>query len=498
MVRRIGASGGDHGGVTPSGLPPVIPPARVVTPDEHGAERSGAGRPGRPSRRPRGGALRVPGAGRWGAAVRRLRERRRRVAEAAPHWASGAFAGVQGAVLSLLVVVVPAMAVYVQTSGDPSNADIGWPRSVAVGGALWLLGQGGQLRAGGALVSFVPLGLSLLVVFGCYASARRSAHPVVASWAAALAGHLAVVAVVLLAVGSTGPLGVGPGAVARTFLGAAGLAAVGLGLGVGRRGVIRGWLARHTTWAPTWLVAGVRAGLAGPAALVAVGSAVVLLWVLAGQAPSGDVVAALHTDTFGGAAIALAQTTLVPNLVVWAVSWLTGTGFAVGAGTHLAPSEVLGGPLPAIPVLGALPRDAGGPFVWAPVLVVAVGLLLAVLLHRTMRERAAWEPLAAVAVAVAVAGLVLGVLAAASGGSAGPGRMAVVGPTPVLVGLDGAGWLLLGAVLAVPGSPLVREALGAAVRGGWRRARAGGSAEGAGTGTGADGAAGAAARAAED
>jgi hypothetical protein len=405
--------------------------------------------------------------------VRRLRERQRRIAEAAPHWASGAFAGVQGAMLSLLVVVVPAMAVYVATSGDPSNAEIGWPRSVAVGAALWLQGQGGELRAAGALVSFVPLGLSLLVVFGCYASARRSAHPVVASWASALLGHLVVVGVVLVAVGGTGPLGVGPGAVARTLLGAAALAGVGLGLGVGRRGVVRGWLVRHTAWAPSWLAAGVRAGLAGPAALVAVGSLVVLLWVLAGQAPSGDVVAALDTDTFGSASIAVAQTALVPNLVVWAVAWLTGTGFAVGAGTRLAPDEVLGGPMPAIPVLGALPRDAGGLLAWAPALVVVVGVLLAVLLHRTMRERAAWEPLAAVAVAVGLGAAVLGGLAAASGGAAGPGRMAVVGPTPVLVALDGAGWLLVGALLAVPGSRLVREALAAALRRAWRRMRGG-------------------------
>jgi len=287
-------------------------------------------------------------------------------------------------------------------------------------------------------------------------------------------------------VGGGGPLGVGPGAVARTLVGAGALAAVGLGLGVGRRGVVRGWLGRRTAWAPTWLVAAVRAGLAGPAALVAVGSVVVLLWVLAGQAPSGDVVAALDTDTFGSASIAVAQTALVPNLVVWAVAWLTGTGFSVGAGTHLAPDEVLGGPMPAIPVLGALPHDAGGLLVWAPGLVVAVGVLLAVLLHRTMRERAAWEPLAAVAVAVGVGALVLGVLAAASGGAAGPGRMAVVGPTPVLVALDGAGWLLLGAVLAVPGSALVREALAAAMRRGWGRVRGAGAAESAGATTDED------------
>ncbi len=154
--------------------------------------------------------------------------------------------------LSLLVVVVPAMAAYVATSADPANDAIGWPQAVAVGAALWLLGQGGALVAGGATVALVPLGITALVIFGCYASARRSAHPTVGAWLAAVGGHLAVVAVVLLGAGPTGPLGAGSGAVARTLLGSLAVAALGLGLGAARPGMLATWAAAE---------AGRRAGL---------------------------------------------------------------------------------------------------------------------------------------------------------------------------------------------------------------------------------------------
>ncbi|MCV2395465.1 DUF6350 family protein [Actinotalea sp. M2MS4P-6] len=435
--------------------PPVIRPARPVTEVPATAPR----RRGWRTRAAVDGARRRAG----GLAAR--------VTDGAPHWTSGLFAGVQGAVLSLLVVVVPAMAAYVATSADPSNDAIGWPRSVAVGAALWLLGQGGELAADGARVALVPLGLTWLVGFAAYASARRSAHPVVAAWPAAIAGHLAVVVVALLSVGQTGPMGVGTGAVVRTLVGATAISAVGLGLGIARRGTVLAWFARRAAPLPRWLRVAVRAGLIAPALLVAAASAVVLTWTLAGRATTGDVVAALGVDAFGGAMLGLAQLTLVPNLVIWAVTWLVGTGFSVGAGTLFSPSELAGGPLPALPLLGSLPTQAGGPLVWVPAVVVAVGVLLALWLHRSIDEDAAWQPLASAVVAALVGAVVLGLLAAASGGPVGPGRFTVVGPPALLVAMDGAVLLLAGLLVAVPASPLVRDAVRRAAGRGWRRLR---------------------------
>ncbi len=394
-----------------------------------------------------------------------------RLTHAAPHWVSGAFAGVQGALLSLLAVVVPAMAAYVATSADPANDAVGWPRSVAVGAALWLLGHGGELVAGDTRIGLVPLGLTWLIAFGAYASARRSAHPVRSAWPAAIGGHLVVVLVALVIAGDTGPLGAGPVALARTLLGASVVAAIGTGLGVARRGEVLAWLARHGARLPRWLALSVRAGLIAPALLVAAGSAVVLTWSVAGRAATGDVLAALGVDAFGGVMLGFAELALLPNLVLWAVAWLVGTGFSIGAGTLFSPAELMGGPLPALPLLGSLPTQAGGALVWAPVLVVAIGVLVALWLHRTLREDAVWQPLAAAVVTAGTGALVLGLLAAVSGGPVGPARLTVVGAPPLLVALDGGVLLLAGVLVVVPASALVREAVRRSVVRGWRRVR---------------------------
>ena len=228
--------------------------------------------------------------------------------------------------------------------------------------------------------------------------------------------------------------------------------------------MLAAWAAPRLTVVPAWVRTSVRVGLAVPAALVAVAAAVTATWAVAGRAATGDVLAALGPDAFGGATLAVAQLALVPNLVLWALSWLTGTGFAVGAGTRFAPDEILGGPMPALPMLGALPTDAGGLLAWAPAVVVLAGLFAAWWLHRRLAEQAAWQPLAAVGVTAAVAATVTGLLALVSGGPVGPGRMTVVGPSAVLVALDTAALLLPALVLVLPGSALVRQAVRRALR----------------------------------
>ncbi len=85
----------------------------------------------------------------------------------------------------------------------------GWGQSVTVAAGFWLLGHGVPLVASGTTVTLVPLGLTALALFCCFASARRSAHTATSAWVAGTVTYaLATLGVALLA-GSTPPWGLG-------------------------------------------------------------------------------------------------------------------------------------------------------------------------------------------------------------------------------------------------------------------------------------------------
>ena len=385
--------------------------------------------------------------------------------DGSPHWVSGLLAGAQGAILSFLVVVLPTMTAYVATSADPTNAEVGWPTSVSVGSALWLLGHGGALRAAGSDVTLVPLGLTSVALFLAYASARRTARPTRSAWLASLGGYLAVVLVALLIAGASGPLGAGPLAVARLVLGSVLVAAVGGGAGIlGGGAAVR---ATAPVWArlPRWSRLAARAGVMVAACLVVLGAAVTIVWLVLGRAATDDVVTALGLDPVGGFVLGVAQLAVLPNLVLWAVAWVTGPGFAVGQGTVFAPALVVGGPMPAVPLLGALPVAAGGLLQAVPLVLVLLGATGGWWWHRRRACVGVWQPAVAATVMAACAGALVGLLALVSGGAVGPGRLTVVGPPVLEVAAVTTLLVLAGAlVVAVPAEAAVRHAVAGGAR----------------------------------
>lgn len=384
-----------------------------------------------------------------------------------PRWLSGLLAGMQGALLSLLVVSVPALAAYVATSADPANADVGWPQSLAVGAALWLLGHGGALQAGDATITIIPLGITVLAVLGAHASAARSAYPGRSAWAAGVGGYLVVAAVVTALAGATGPLGAGWPGVLRTAVGASLVAAVGLGAGMVRPSAVRATTRPAWSRVPPLVRSAVVAGAMAAVGLVGVAALVTATWMVTGRAGAGDVITALDLDVLSGVLLAFAQLAVVANLVLWATGWVAGPGFAVGAGTSYAPGEIITGPMPALPMLGGLPADGSQPawLQWFPVVVVGLGVLAGWWLHRRLDTRRWWEPAVAAGVAAVTAAGLAALGALASGGTAGPGRMGVVGAHPGQLALAVGVLVLGGAVLgAVPTDAVVRERCGAGAR----------------------------------
>lgn len=222
---------------------------------------------------------------------------------------------------------------------------------------------------------------------------------------------------------------------------AAGFAVAFVAAGFGAARALAPWrrLADFATLPVRSVVAGMTAALAVLAGAGAVAAAI----ALAGHLPEyGAVYRLLGPNLIGGTLLLLAQVAYLPNAVIWATSYMLGPGFAIGTGTVVAPSGSVLGPQPAFPLLAAVPAGAhgGGP-AWLTVVLMAVpylaggiGGLICVRVARSAVLEAAFARGFACG---AGAGLVLGALAAFSGGPLGDGRMSAVGPSAWQVGLVG-------------------------------------------------------------
>lgn len=388
--------------------------------------------------------------------------------DGSPRWVGGLLAGLQGALLTLLVVVLPAVAAYVATSAAPATSGIPWTHAVSVAAGLWLLAHGVPLTLA-PTVTLVPLGLTALALFGCYASARRSGYATRSALGAGVAGYVGVVLVVGLVTGvSLLHLAVG-------LVGAAVLSAVGLGAGLLRRPEaprLRDVLepVRQRLLEP--VAHGIAAGTTALALLVLLAGALTALWVLTGRTTISEVVRGLDLDAVGGVVLAVGELAYVPTLVLWAFAWLAGPGFAVGSGTLFSVGEVQAGALPAVPLLGALPAPdvAGGVLQVVPVVTVLAGVATAVVLRRRLVTERALDPLVAGLTCAATAGLGALLLSALARGGIGPERMTELGPEPLLVGLSVAAGVAIGSlVVLLPGDAHVRAGVLALLR----RARGG-------------------------
>jgi hypothetical protein len=148
---------------------------------------------------------------------------------------------------------------------------------------------------------------------------------------------------------------------------------------------------------------------------------------------------ALAPGAVGLVLLLLLELSYLPNGIVWAIAFSLGPGFAVGSATVVAPTGSALTRLPAFPLLAALPPGLHPampgwiePTVLAlPYLAGVLGGLLLVRAAPALALDAA--PLWGLACG-AVCGCLLGLLAAASGGPLGDGRLAAVGPSPWQVG----------------------------------------------------------------
>lgn len=336
-------------------------------------------------------------------------------------------AGVGAAVSMLLVTMALGLAGWFAADagshGDTRDA-------LRVGADAWLLAHGAQLSLPQATISVIPLGLTFVcgyVVYrmGRWAGATSAVDDVrtALTGSTVLAAGYGVVATVAAVLASQ--------ATARPDPGLACLGGFLLAFLAGGLGIVSG-SGRWPLWrerVPQGVLAVGSGAVTGVLLVLVAGSLLATGALLLDFGAAANVLSRLQTDAAGGLLYTLVVATVAPNAAVLAGAYLTGPGFMVGTGTLVSPSAVVLGPVPAFPLLAALPDEGAAPS-WTVLLAavpVLAGALAAVLSVRRYPvpgyEVGALRGL----LLGCLGGLAFGLLGALAGGSVGPGRMSEVG-----------------------------------------------------------------------
>ncbi|WP_367135005.1 DUF6350 family protein [Saccharothrix sp. HUAS TT1] len=346
-----------------------------------------------------------------------------------------------GSVVVGYAAVAALLALISSTAAHASFSTTGVLTAAAPG---WLAAHHVPLRFDGGQLGLLPLlptALVMLLVYRAAASAADrlglfeplQARSVVFSIAGA---HAVVGGLISFLMGDGGPVRATP---AVAFFGCAAVSGVAAVAGVAQRcGLVEVVFERVDPVARR----GLRAGASALFALAAAGALVLAL----GLVFSWSTTAGLFDQSGGtvgtGLGIWLLCLAYLPNAVVGALSYVVGAGFSIGA-VVVGPLGFTGGPVPAVPLLAALPEEQVG---YLPV-VLALPAVVGVLVGWSLRD-AAGTPrsrVRAVLVAAVTAGVGTLVLAAVAGGALGGG---VFNPVTIPAGLLAVltfGWV------AVPG-----------------------------------------------
>lgn len=284
--------------------------------------------------------------------------------------------------------------------------------------SMWLGVHQVPVSIGGRELGVMPLLPVLLMVWGTArttaAAAARSSWFVI-RWvvASALGGPLLIAAISLAVIHDAASVITElqtPDA-SRAFAGVLAVHAIGALIGVAMAGRLL-----SLSWLPRWLPEALRAAAAGVLALLG----------LSGVVAAGSIVVhwgTMHdlfgiTDSmFGQFSLALLSVLYIPNVLVGTAAVAVGSSAHIGL-ANFSSFTVLGGDIPAVPVLAAVPTPPLGP-IWVALLIVAAASAVA-LGQQCARRAAPWPTAGAkLVVAALVAALVMALLGYAGGGRLG-------------------------------------------------------------------------------
>ena len=357
--------------------------------------------------------------------------------------------------MGLVVTTVVVMASWAAAGGSSGAAS-----ALRIAAASWLLSQHVGLAVGplpSVHLGIVPLGLLLLPALLLFRAGASLARVIgIHSWRD---GWLAIGG---MAAGYAAIAGIVAGMTTSTMVRPAPLQSLlvpwAMAMTCGTLGALRqDRLARRVlARLPRTVAVCLRSGALAVLSLLAAGGCLAVAMLLTHLDVASTLGQSLHSGTVGGAALLLLNAAFVLTAVVWAVSYLVGTGFSVGTHTGVSPfAHHLAG-VPDLPILAAVP--SGPSPGWAPLLIglpILVGVVAGWRICARTRQLAWWQvPLAGLGSGV-VAGLLIAGLTGLSGGPAGNGRLVTLGPSAWRAGLAAAVEIGVAAALVALGRRLV-------------------------------------------
>ena len=359
--------------------------------------------------------------------------------------------------------------------------DMEFSSVAAMSAHLWLLIHGVPLDlsavfgASAGTMTLVPLGLSILPLLFCYRSGRRLAR---ASYEGeflipVLSGSVTYALICSAVYGWASP-SPKPLQVLNAALVPLGIVVVGLMWGGYReaRSLSRmvgvdtaeqiSQMSQYSRWAGSYAWAVVRAAVVAAVAFVGLGALLLALGILGGWSQVVATYQELHAGPVGDTAVTLLQLGFLPNLVIYAMAWSTGAGFAFGAGTSIGLTSSNAGSLPMLPILGGVPESLGSAGLLGLLVPVAAGAIAGWWFLREGEDhldewvalKVPFRPLSALLSSLAL-GVLTGLLTSLAAlwlgwisyGSLGVGRFTEVGAEPLSFAGHTALWVGLGVAL---------------------------------------------------
>ena len=289
-------------------------------------------------------------------------------------WARGVIAGVEAAFAGWALITVCAMIAYLTLRSNSWMNDTTPRDALGLGGDLWAAVIGGTSVVGGVHYRAIPTLVGALLIVLVRLLLRNTAGFPRSAALFAVPGFLLTSWLLAGASGIyshwwTGTLG----AILIPLIGSVWFVASGYS---------------RDNEAPSmqhWISGGLKLGGLSVLALVAVSAVASVIALVAGWSRMAGIQeilgAASGADT---AFIVGAQLLFAPTVMAWAASWWSGAGFLTAIDSLHSPAVAGTGPIPPIPLLGAVPETAPG--LWVILAPIALGVGLGIVAARSFRR----------------------------------------------------------------------------------------------------------------